>query len=345
MFKRLRRLLRIQPLQPREDEKTLLLAIENAVDRTDPRIRLISGYRKKLRAAVTHSLNYANEIVAQVPGPIEVTSNTFSVDHHVHAFFLSVEQLQRVFSLSRDARKFFEAPENRERDTCYGLLVMDKRERRTLGAELKGDIIHKEVPQVSVSFSEHRILASVATDADLRHSITNRVFKDLIACAVEKILSVQVQRQALQDQRNRLKLQLRMLESRTQGLEDGLEEVEFEDEAKITAIRQRLTQIEQALRGQELGIATARFSTLEDYIALINTVLGNPDEYFRLRQESIRINRLGIKTNPDSCQRSYEIPFAAVELGTRLRCVTIMVKYSRHDMLPVDHYLKKALLT
>ena len=112
---------------------------------------------------MTHALEYANSIVEKVPGPIQVNGAAFGLDPRVHAFFASVDQLQRILSLSRDARKFFAAPENEDRANCFGLLVMDKRERNVLGAEVQGDMIQREVPQVMVSFTEHRILASSPT--------------------------------------------------------------------------------------------------------------------------------------------------------------------------------------
>jgi hypothetical protein len=346
MFKRLIRLLRIDSAPPGdENDMAVSAAIENAVDRIDPRIRLIGGYHKKLRPAVTHALLYASAIVERVPGPIEVSEGMFGLDPRVHAFFISVDQMQRVLSLSRDARKFFAAPEHKERTECYGLLVMDKRERNVLGAELRGEIIQKDVPQVTVSFTEHRVLASSPTPVDLKRSVASRVFKDLIACTVEKILHAQVQRQALESQHNRLKLQLRMLESRTQGLEDALKEMEIRDEEEITTVRRMLADTEQKLRDRELQWAATNFSTLDNYLEQINEVLSRPEDYFRLREESVRLNRIGIMTSAESSQVSDEIPFVTVKLGRSLRCVAVLIKYARTDMLPVDYYLKKALLT
>jgi hypothetical protein len=340
------RLLRIDSGQPADrDDTVILAAIESAVDRTDPRIRMVGGYQRKLRAAVTHALAYANEIVAKVPGPVQVNGRTFGSDPCVHAFFISVEQLQRIFSLSREVRKFFAAPENRERTECYGLLVMEKRERTILGAELKGGIVQRDVAQVTVSFSEHRILAAAGTDAECRASLKHRVFKDLLACAVEDILRAQIRRRGLEDQQQRIKLRLRMLESRTQGLEDSLETMEIRDEEDIEALREQLAGLEQALRGQEFKKVTASFTALEDYLAQLNRVLDHPEDYFRLREETLRLNRIGIKMSAAPSQVSEEIPFAAVELGRHLRCVAILVNYSRRDMLPIDHYLEKALLT
>jgi hypothetical protein len=346
MFKRLRRLLRIDHGQTEgAEDRVVSAAIESVVERIDPRIRLVGNYRRKLRPGVTHALEYANSIVEKVPGPIQVNGAAFSLDPRVHAFFASVDQLQRTLSLSRNARKFFDAPENTDRANCFGLLVMDKRERNVLGAEVQGDMIQREVPQVMVSFAEHRILASSPTLADLKRSVMSRVFKDLIACTVEKILHAQHRRRALESQQNRLALQLRMLESRTQGLEDALEEMEARDEEKISIVRQMLADTERVLQGHELRSAAASFGTFDDYLDQIDEVLNHPEHYFRLREESVRLNRIGIKTSATSCQVSDEIPFVAVELGRSLRCVAVLVEFAPDDMVPVDYYLRKALLT
>ena len=55
-------------------------AIERVVDGTDPRLRAVSHYRRKLRDAVAHSVDYVAQQVATLPPAIEVGRRRFTTD-------------------------------------------------------------------------------------------------------------------------------------------------------------------------------------------------------------------------------------------------------------------------
>ena len=59
----------VEKAHARERAETLRGAIEHVVDEINPKIRAVSGYRKKLAPAVERSLDYCLEIVAMIPGP------------------------------------------------------------------------------------------------------------------------------------------------------------------------------------------------------------------------------------------------------------------------------------
>jgi hypothetical protein len=92
----------------RQAEAVISTAIDRVVERADPRIRLVAHYQRKLRPAVKRSLQYIDGLVANIPGPIEVNSKTWSSDPSVNAFFATVGDMQRFFSRSAELREFFE---------------------------------------------------------------------------------------------------------------------------------------------------------------------------------------------------------------------------------------------
>ena len=71
----------------RAREAEIQLAIEHVVDEINPKLRAVSNYRKKLRQAVERALAHSTEIVASIPGPIEVNRSLWSSDPMLRAFF------------------------------------------------------------------------------------------------------------------------------------------------------------------------------------------------------------------------------------------------------------------
>ena len=51
-------------------EELVQEAIERAVDGTDPRLRAISGYRKRLREPVIRAIDHVVRVVNELPAPI-----------------------------------------------------------------------------------------------------------------------------------------------------------------------------------------------------------------------------------------------------------------------------------
>ena len=64
--------------EPYPDE-LISRAIERAVDGTDPRLRALPGYRKKLRAAVIHAIGHVVGLVDSLPVPLELSRAGFSL--------------------------------------------------------------------------------------------------------------------------------------------------------------------------------------------------------------------------------------------------------------------------
>jgi len=51
---------------------------------------------------------------------------------------------------------------------------------RTLGMDLVGDQVHRDVPQVTVSFSAHRLLDPAASADETRRQLKRRAFDHLL---------------------------------------------------------------------------------------------------------------------------------------------------------------------
>jgi hypothetical protein len=65
-------------------------AIEQAVDASEPRIRLVGNYAEKLVDAVETALNYSGSVLQQLPLAVLLGARAWSRDPQVNAFFATV---------------------------------------------------------------------------------------------------------------------------------------------------------------------------------------------------------------------------------------------------------------
>ncbi len=110
--------------------------LEGVVEGTDPAIRYVRGYKRKLHGAISTALGYTEQLIAEIPAAIEVSRNTFVTNPYVNAF-CDVKDLQLVFSRSSEIREFMHACSGYDISHCYALLCMHKSEKTVFGVELE----------------------------------------------------------------------------------------------------------------------------------------------------------------------------------------------------------------
>ena len=81
-------------------------AIELVLDNSYPKIRLISGHKKKLRQLVESALSFIAELIETLPGPLDVTSDKAFYDVLVKTFFVNEDQLNNTLANDPDLKDF-----------------------------------------------------------------------------------------------------------------------------------------------------------------------------------------------------------------------------------------------
>ena len=69
----------------RIDATLLERTIERAVDASDPRLRALPGYRKRLRTPVEAALRHTIALVERLPEPVEISRQAYRVDPRLRA--------------------------------------------------------------------------------------------------------------------------------------------------------------------------------------------------------------------------------------------------------------------
>lgn len=317
------------------DERAIRDAIEQVVEKIDPRLHLVKGYQKKLRGPVQESLRYASEIVDRLPPPLEISSRTWNTDPAVHALFSSIENLKRTVSRSRRLRAFFESPEGYDAEYVFAVLGMTKRETRRFGTELEGDSIQREVLQTAVGFVDIAVGIPAATEAEVRTALKQAAFEETVLHALHKIASMKTMRTDLEKDRAMLQMRHRLLQGSL-----GEAESVFGGGPKSVSKLQAV-EAELAANNTHLREMFGSFQTLEYYLEQVTAVLEHPHEYLRLTPTSVRLNRMNIVVDEHD-KHGNTIDLLEVAVTNRPPRVVLLVKYPRAELLPKEDFLKMA---
>lgn len=260
-------------------------AIERAVDGTDPWLRAVSGYKKKLRPAVLRAIDHVVALVDSLPPPIAASLECYGEDPRLKAFFISKAEMRQVFGSDRNLLDFLRKTDG-GLPQVIALLFMEKKENMILGAELSGDIVMRDVPQMTVSFESHRLIEPSGDEGETRFRLKRRAFDYLISVALKRITSSKVERKDLERHRALLQAKLGLLHRGGWGFA----EAGSAESPDIQGLEEMLGQVEAQLL--ELG---GDDDVLEAYLNILTAVLGRPEEHLYSKKETLIIDRMGIK--------------------------------------------------
>lgn len=267
-------------------------AIEQVVNASEPRLRLVGDYAEKLLDAVETAAQHCHQLTRQLPAALTLSARAWATDPRVNAFFATTADLRVALRQNAAVQEFFQQPGLPEEG--FALMLMVKRETETLGTALAGDLLVREVRRTVVSFSKHHLYFPAASEAGLRRELRQRMLVFLAHRARERIDALRERRDALEEQRRQARAQLQALRGQAHGLHPLLTRAAA-DEQRLATLEQRLAQIEQ-----DLTEARKPLATLDDYLEQVRRVVGQPEPYLHLHPLALRLNRLGVKLAEDS---------------------------------------------
>lgn len=260
-------------------------AIICAVDGTDPWIRAVSGYKRKLRPAVERAIDHVVALVDALPPAIVLDTGNYDSDPRLRTFFISTADMRKILHDDPDLGHFRRG-QDKALPGLNALLVMEKQEKTILGAELSGEILLRDVPQITVSFERHRLFALAGNEEETRHQIKRKAFNHLLSLALDRISSVKTERKNLERYRALFQSKLSLL--RRVGW--GFDERDAENGLALDDLEKRLDRIQTELL--ELG---GEDRMLKLYLDIVIDVLGRPEAHIWATKETLIVDRMGIK--------------------------------------------------
>lgn len=301
-------------------------AIEQVIDGIDPRLKLVPGYQKKLRPAVSRSLTHIATLVDQVPGPIDVSRRTFISDPEVRAYFSTPDVLQDTFSCGSELKDFFSRLENSDLDSCCALLCANREEKQGVGSALEGDMIRRDVLQTSINFFDYKVLSPAVDDGEVRRGIKRCIFDGLVSYSLHHIASIKSEREELINQRRMLHARLRSRQASGNGLTKLLAEAHFEA-LDSEGIETKLQQTEEKLDG-----ITGDSDVFSFYLDEISKLMSRPEDFIQLRSICVHLNDMGIKVLDETDGSANRVCFSELEISDVMKRVVTIIRYHKQEI-------------
>ncbi len=294
---------------PAADEHTQQ-TIERAIDRVDPRLRVVSSYQRKLVPAVRHALDYCDGLVQEIPGPIDIDIHAFASDPMVHAFFASPDDIGRMIGTSREVRQFVTDPGNLAADDFFAMIGMRRKEKTVFGLAQQGDLIRDDVPQRLLYFADHTLRELSPDITGTRHGLRESAFDSLaesFAAHLEALRREKIDLKTAWEQERGF--------ARSAGAQAALE---------ADAHEHRKFEIEAGLREMTSSLEPAH--VLEALVAW----LFDPEPRLHLVPTSVSVDRLGVLSKPAADDPDVRtLNFPELVGRDRRRWIVLLARISR----------------
>lgn len=305
-------------------------AIERAIDGLDSRLRLLSGYKKKLRSSVISAIDHVVKLVDGLPVPIDASRSQFGADLHITALFASANELQQFFSNEQEVWRYLDSLSGPGPERLVGLLMMDRAEKQVFGMELDdGGNVRRDVPQVTVSFAEHRLVDPNADEQETRRLLKCRAFDHLVALALLDVTASYRNRLELEQQWELLHRKLDTYKAAGWGFTDDITDLRHDDEA----LQQELNEVEAQLKTQP-----AKTETLNASLDTLIDIFDNAADKLWSVPVSLCIDRMHIKRDAKS-NNAIELTFTEFHSANGAVKTGLMVSYPTEELLARKKFL------
>ena len=276
------------------DDALIAAATDRVVEGTDKRLLGMGNYRKQLRGPVETAVSHVIHLINQLPAPVEISRSSYGVDPRLRAFFASSTHLQEKVGGAQSVREYIKHANYESSSRIYGVLTMEWEESKRLGTVLQNDMIQSEVLQVSINFFNHLYLEPSVSLEETQMNIKRRVFDNLVARALEKIIVERSMRTELEQQQRLLKRKLAAMKAGNWGLEEMFSQQEH-SHAEQASLNAEIEVVESELT--KLG---ASHKVLDRNMQIIKDTLSNSTQLLDMHNISITLDSMNIKAGESS---------------------------------------------
>jgi len=303
-------------------------AVDKAITLTNPRLKLLPNCHKRLAPSVETTIRFLQGLVNLLPAIRRMSAEAWSGDPALRAFFVSPSDMKGLLARADSLRALFE--KFPELDEAYLVLGMAFAEQRVFGLGLQGDMIQRDVAQVTVNFSDHKTRLCGPNEPDLRRVIGVEIFEYLISRALSEIGAERSERQELQANRSLIRARLRLLQQHGPGLGSML------GEAPAEVSQQARLEAELLDNERQLETVGGGESVLEGEIETLKGVLDNPQDYLAIEPRHLRVSSMNVVLDETSTESGSEVDFAVIELKGSLPVYRafILARVVRADLPP-----------
>ncbi|MGB5198375.1 MAG: hypothetical protein WBN68_04360 [Sedimenticolaceae bacterium] len=309
------------------DRVALHRGIEELVELVDPRLRGMPGYRSRLAPALQHAVKVADALVAGLSDPLWVDRRSWSQQPLLRAYFTSADVMQEILDNSNELRDFLTSAAARGADEVYAAMGMRMTRSTSLQTELKGDVLLRDQQRTVVTFSDHRLGAFAIDQESFKKSLRRRLLEEIAMRAMQRIMGLRTQREALQEEKTRLQWKLKMYQKQSDGI-GGLWHDQGRLERHIQGLEEQLGDTREGL--QDL---LTRAGDIEDFLDTTAEALQNIDQTVSMDWHTLYVDAMNVEASPEAGRSGLSL--CAIRIGRRQPRIVQLIKFSP-DFVSVD---------
>ncbi|GAB6191045.1 hypothetical protein [Desulfocastanea catecholica] len=300
------------------DRQTETQLIEYLVETVEPKIRTVSGYRRRLRIPLRICLQHCKAMVAQIPGPIHLTRSNYYSDPLIKAAFVGSTKIEDLLA-SPEAQM---VQHNRSDAQRFALLTMTSTEKTIFGPKKQGEMIVGDAAMQTITFTDHKIVGLGATLESSRDEL-EKLSLEVIAEATAGQLAARKSHLAeVRHQHESLRAMSRMFGggSRARSV-FGVYNLEEQE---------KLKKIEHLLKETELELAAVskEIEAPKDRLAMLESSLSTPEKILAMRRISLRLDWKNVIT-PDAEEEAQAFTLAHFSLTDKLQREGVLIAYEQ----------------
>lgn len=290
---------------------------EHVVDKIDPQLRWVRGYRKRLRLPIQTCRNHCRKIVEDLPGPVDLDSSSYHAHPLIKAAFKGKEKIEPLLMKAEQEIDESGTLENRR----IALLSMVHSSKEIFGRKQTGTMLLGEERMTTVTFADHKIVG-LATSLEASREKIEQVVFELIIEGVSHELALEIDDvEELKERRDKLQTMWRMFGG-SRHFDEKEDQYPVQEREKLVQIN---TLLEEAER--ELSESLDVIETPEDKLNFIEKYLSSPWILFDVGQLTFRLDwRNVIAEDPDIPANT--ITLARCSLGKEFARDAVLISYS-----------------
>jgi hypothetical protein len=319
----------------RQKRRDYALGVEAVVDRVDPRLRGLAGYRTRLTPALEKGVASADALVASLPAPLLVSRDGWAANRRLRAYFANPGQMQEVLGGNRMLRDFLTGAAAANVTEVYAAMSMRMDRRTRFGSELDGDRLLSDQRQETISFSDFRIGAVAGDEAAFRKALRRRVLEEVAARAMQRIMGMRTRRDMMSEEKTRLQWKLKMYEMREAGVGTL-----WHDSA---AYRRHMEGLRSELGTVSTGLddLVAQAGDLADFLEIVALEFEQIDQAVRLESTTLCLTDMNVESSPERGGKVLEL--TALRVGKRRPRIVELIRFPPHEIsVDPDRALRRA---
>ncbi|WP_371377185.1 hypothetical protein [Thalassotalea aquiviva] len=154
----------------KKNKQRLQQTIESVVDGTDAKVRMISGYKEKLRRCSQSQIQYVDEMIKAFEAPLSLSKTEFNKSDLLQSMFYRFHELSRILDSDKTLTQW--QLQNRDHHgDIYGLLKARVTQKQVLAPTLIGDNVVNNVQQQQLVISGISLVGLVRNEDALAQQL------------------------------------------------------------------------------------------------------------------------------------------------------------------------------